>query len=248
MKFKPTTVALVAIALLLGGVVYLTEQRRASNPEATEATGGSIFEFEESQVQSFTVEMSAQTLSFERDDSGQWQMQEPQPGLASDASVAYLLNLLATEESDRTLTVDAASAAEFGLDEPSATITVTLDNQETHQLILGSTNFDNSAIYAQADPDAKAATSEANAEQANAEQTAGEAAEITVLLVSSNFENAVNRPLEEWRSQATDETNMPSSPPVSEPEVSPGASESEASESEASPPSDGSAESPAAEN
>lgn len=134
MKFKPTTLALIAIAILLGGVVYFTETRNSSSPETTEEAGGSIFEFEESQVQSFTVETPAQTLSFENE-AGQWQVQQPESAPASDASVAYLLNLLATGESDRTLTVPTADLAEFGLDQPSATINVVLDSEETHQLI-----------------------------------------------------------------------------------------------------------------
>lgn len=252
MKFKPTTLALVAIAILLGGVVYFTETRRSSNPEATEGAGGSLFEFEESQVQSFTVETPEQTLSFAKDDAGQWQMQQPEPGLASDASVAYLLNLLATGESDRTLTVPAANAAEFGLDEPAATINVVLDNQETHRLILGSANFDNSAIYAQADPETTAAET--------AEETTEEA-ELTVLLVSPDFENAVNRPLEEWRSQPESESPLdaptpnsptpnsttPDSPEASEPTpeepaVSPPANSPEASEPEAGLPPNASPE------
>ncbi|NJO67331.1 MAG: DUF4340 domain-containing protein [Leptolyngbyaceae cyanobacterium RM1_405_57] len=198
MKFKPTTLALIAIAILLGGVVYFTETRNSSSPETTEEAGGSIFEFEESQVQSFTVETPAQTLSFENE-AGQWQVQQPESAPASDASVAYLLNLLATGESDRTLTVPTADLAEFGLDQPSATINVVLDSEETHQLILGGANFDNSAIYAQADP------------EANSEPSADEA-ETTVLLVSPDFVNAVNRPLEEC-----DRSQKVNPPPLSHP-------------------------------
>jgi hypothetical protein len=225
MKFKPTTLALVAIAILLGGVVYFTETRNSSSPETTEEAGGSLFEFEESQVQSLTVETPDQTLSFENE-AGQWQMQQPESAPASDASVAYLLNLLATGESDRTLTVPAADTAEFGLDEPSATINVVLDTEETHQLILGSANFDNSAIYAQADP------------EANSEPSAAEA-ETTILLVSPDFVNAVNRPLEEWRSRPTTEPTPfapdADEPSIEEPDVTPPA----ASEPEATEPVEG---------
>ncbi|MBD1995717.1 DUF4340 domain-containing protein [Leptolyngbya sp. FACHB-541] len=236
MKFKPTTLALVAIAAILGGVVYFTETRNSSDPEATEGADGSIFEFEEDQVQSFTVETPERTLSFEKDDAGQWQMQQPESGLASDASVAYLLNLLATGESDIILTVPATDAAEFGLDEPTATINVVLDNQETHQLILGSANFDNSAIYAQADPEADSEPEPAT-EEGNSEQTA-DAPEISVLQVSPDFENAVNRPLEEWRSQPDEPppTNSPS-PSTAPPDTSgSGAAEPEASPPAANPP------------
>jgi hypothetical protein len=234
MKFKPTTLALVAIAVILGGVVYFTETRNSSDPEATEGAGGSIFEFEEDQVQSFTVETPEQTLSFEKDEAGQWQMQQPEPGLASDASVAYLLNLLATGESDIVLYVPTTDRAEFGLDEPSATINVVLDNQETHQLILGSANFDNSAIYAQADPTADSETDSAT-EEGNSEPT--DESEITVLLVSPDFENAVNRPLEEWRSQPESEPTPPASPGASESGAeAPATNPPEASEPQTSPP------------
>lgn len=223
MKFQATTIGLVAIAILLGGVVYFTESRNSSDPTAEEGAGGKIFSFEESQIQAFTVETPDQTISFEKDDAGQWQMQEPEQGTASDAAVAYLLNLLTTGESDRTLTTTVSNTAEFGLDEPSATIDVELDNQETHQLILGTANFDGSAIYAQADPESNSESTSEQPAETEAEEAEIEEAEITVLQVSPDLQNAVNRPLEDWRSQTNPEaTGEPDadSPELSEPEVS----------------------------
>lgn len=107
------------------------------------------------------------------------------PGVpASDASVAFLLNLLATGKSDRTLvmTDPAKQRKEYGLDEPVATVEVKLNNQESHRLILGKPDFNGTFLYAQADPPA---------DQSEA---------LEVLLVSPDFQNAVNRPLSEWKS------------------------------------------------
>ncbi len=107
---------------------------------------------------------------------------------ASDASVAFLLNLLTTGKSDRTLvmTDPAKQRQEYGLDEPVATVEVKLKNQQTHRLILGKPDFNGTFLYAQSDP------------------PADKSEDIEVLLVSPDFQNAVNRPLSEWKSSDKD--------------------------------------------
>ena len=102
--------------------------------------------------------------------------------------MTFLLNLLTTGKSDRTLvmTDPAKQRQEYGLDEPVATVEVKLNNQQSHRLILGKPDFNGTFLYAQADPPA---------DQSEA---------IEVLLVSPDFENAVNRPLSEWKSSQKD--------------------------------------------
>lgn len=188
MKFKSSTLILLVLALGLGGAVYFWE-RQGTRPQPGEQAG-SIFGFKEDQVQALTIKTQQQTLSFSRtketpqNQGHRWLLKTPTPVPASDASVAYLLNLLVTTKSDRTLTAPATQRREFGLDQPLATIEVKLNNQETHQLVLGGPDFNRSVLYAQADPPAKTAQ------------------DLKVLLVPNAFENAVNRPLTEWRSNA----------------------------------------------
>lgn len=182
MKLKFSTLILLFIALGLGGFVYFFEVRGAPQREAAQAENQQLFDFTEDQVQAFTVKTRQQVLFFQRSNNRTWQMQSPIQAPANDASVAYLLNLLATGTSDRTLTASASQRSEFGLDQPLAIIDVKLNNNQTHQLVLGKANFNRSFLYAQADP-------------SRASQ------ELQVLLVSTNFENAVNRPLSEWQSQ-----------------------------------------------
>ncbi|MBW4514011.1 MAG: DUF4340 domain-containing protein [Timaviella obliquedivisa GSE-PSE-MK23-08B] len=208
MKIKPATLFLVLAALLLGGVVMVVGNQRP--PEQTENDEGQqLFAFEEKQVQSLTVKTRLRSLKFERDQSGKWQMIEPDKAAASDASIAYLLGLLAGK-SDRTFTALAGDRESFSFHQPLATINVVLNNQETHRLLLGGYDFNRSFIYALVDPPPALS------------------GEIKVFLASPSFENAVDRPLEEWKELAPNPS--PSESPSASPRVSPEASP------EASPP------------
>jgi len=157
-------------------------------------------------VQQLTVQTHLRTLKFKRVGDNQWQMLEPEQTTASTPSIAFLLDLMATGKTQRTLTAPASDRQQFGFHQPLATIEVTLSNQQTHRLILGEYDFNRSFLYAQADP-------------------ASDAQELSVLLVSPNFENAVNRPLEEWKQPATAEKS-PSPSPRQSPTASPSPSPS----------------------
>lgn len=196
MKLQQTTLILLLLALGLGGFVYFYEIQGATQRQEAKANEQQIFSFEEEQVQSFTVKTKEQTLEFERGSPGtKWLMKAPSKTPASDASVSYLMNLLVKGKSDRAIQVPAAQLPEYGLDQPQASIKVNLKNQKTHQFILGKPDFNRNFLYAQTDPPAKP---DAN---------------VNVLLVSTDFENAVNRSLSEWKSQDTKKGDSPVSNP-----------------------------------
>jgi hypothetical protein len=209
MKIKPATLFLVMAALLLGGVVMV-----AGNPRPTEQTENNqaqkLFAFEEKQVQALTLKTQLRSLKFERDKGGKWQMIEPDKAAASDASIAYLLNLL-NGNSDRTFTAAAADQQSFGFQQPLATIDVTLSDKKTHRLLLGGYDFNRSFIYALVDPPATLT------------------GELKVFLTSPSFESAVNRPLAEWK-------EIPPSPsPSGSPKASPTASPETSQEASPAP-------------
>jgi hypothetical protein len=210
MKLQRTTLILLLLALGLGGFVYFYEIQGATQRQSAKAREQQIFSFEEDQVQSFTVKTKERTLEFERgNQSGQpkWLMKAPSQIPASDASVSYLMNLLVKGKSDRAIQVPATQLQEYGLEQPQATIEVKLKNQTTHQLILGKPDFNRNFLYAQADPAAKPAGN------------------VDVLLVSTDFENAVNRQLSEWKSQeATKSNSSNESKPQESDKASPSAS------------------------
>ncbi|MDX2229047.1 MAG: DUF4340 domain-containing protein [Leptolyngbyaceae cyanobacterium bins.349] len=203
MKIQRTPIILLAIAALLGAGVLLYESQPRAKQEETQATTTKLFPFQEADVQAFTVTTPLHTRSFAKVPAVPptpkpaspppaspvpqvWKMTAPKPTTASEGSVAFLLNLIGTGTSDRTITVPTARLGEFGLQQPQATVEITLKDQKKHRLVLGNPDFNRSFLYAQVDP------------------PTAPTPEQTIHLVSLDFENAVNRPLEEWQEQAAD--------------------------------------------
>ncbi|MGP1386217.1 MAG: DUF4340 domain-containing protein [Thainema sp.] len=193
MKLQRSTWTLLGIAVILGGYVLATELSRSQSDSSTLATAGDqdLFRFEEDDVQSFTVVTEEQTLAFEKDDEGVWQMTSPVAKRANDATVAFLLSQLATGRASSPTETTAEQLAEYGLAEPFAKIDVKLANDDSHTLWLGDVNFSGESRYAIADPDPALTTTADTEPAANTEAT--------VILVPNVFASAVERPLEEWQ-------------------------------------------------
>jgi len=202
MTIPKTTLILVLLALGLGGFVYFHEIRGKTQQEEVKANQQQIFAFAEDDVQSLTVKTKTYTLMLERNPQGsnpKWLLKSPVSEPANDAIVSYLMDLLVKGKSDavggklRIISTPANQLTEFGLAQPNATIDIKLKNQKTHQLILGKSDFNNRFVYAQTD----------SATQPNGN--------INVLLVSTDFANAVNRELSEWKQPInTQSTPLPS--------------------------------------
>jgi uncharacterized membrane protein len=69
MALKKNTIALVAIALALGGAVLIMESQRGQDPTASEMEGeaGPIFGFLETDVTGLHIETQTQDVTFEGD-------------------------------------------------------------------------------------------------------------------------------------------------------------------------------------
>lgn len=197
MKLQRTTLILLLLALGLGSFVYFYEIQGATQRQEAKAQKQQIFSFTPEQVQSLTIKTGEQFLKFERtntSNSTKWRMLSPLKTPANDAAVLYLMDLLVQGKSDRTVQVPADQLAQYGLTPPQATVTIQLNNQKTYQLLLGKPDFNRNFFYAQI------------------EARAQKAGQVNVLLVSPNFENAVNRPLSEWQEQQdTPATDKPTS-------------------------------------
>ncbi|RZM79406.1 DUF4340 domain-containing protein [Leptolyngbya iicbica] len=197
MKLQRSTVILVAAALLLGGVVLVTQSRQSgSNQTATTAltdsTATPVYDFAEADVVFLQIETADQTVVFEKDDDGFWQMIEPEEQPAEEAAIAFLLSRLVTDGLVNTTTVEAATPADFGLDNPFATVDLTLADGTTHQLIVGDADFSGQNYYALIDPETFPLPSEAS--------------DIEVAIVGENIFNGVDRPLEEWQAVVEENT------------------------------------------
>lgn len=197
MKLQRSTVILAASALLLGGIVLITETRQSQRPTVSqEAEASPVYPFEEGDVVGLQIETPGQAVTFERDDAGAWQMIQPEAHPAEEAAIAFLLSRLTTDGLVQTITLDAAKQADFGLDIPLATVDITLADGTTHTLALGNTDFSGQSHYALIDPE-KIPLSE-------------EAGEVPAAIVAMDVRNGVDRPLEEWKAvvETADETEV----------------------------------------
>jgi len=183
MKLPKTTLILILLALGLGGFVYFHEIKGKNQQAEIKIQNQKIFTFTADDVQSLTIKIKETTLQLERRNTSekpQWEIKSPISALANDAIVSYLMDLLVKGKSERTVLISSAELSEFGLDKPVATIDIKLKNQESHQLILGKGDFNNQFLYAQADSNKN----------------------MSLLLVSKDFVNAVNRDISEWKQPA----------------------------------------------
>lgn len=209
MKFQRTSLILVFAALALGGYVYYSESQKPLQVDEAKSDEKPLFNFKEQDVQSFTVQTPKQTVAFEKTvltvpanqkdtnkmNTSPWMMKKPEVAPADESSIAFLLNLLATAKSDRAFTIPVARKSEFGLDQPSATVDIKLNNQQNYRLVIGKPNFNRNFLYALVDPPANQ--------------------DLSVLLIPINFQNAVDRPLAEWK------RDKPKSSPSPSPTASP---------------------------
>ena len=209
MKFKKSTQILFASALILATGVAVYEGTIAPDRQAAKLLQQQVFNFEVDRATTLTVETVDRTLKFDRlppeDDSTtpRWQFQvveasdeseiQPDPIPAKEAYVSFLLDALVNARSDRILTVTKSELGEYGLDEPQAIVEVTLDDETTHQIQLGERDFSESLVYAIADFPTEETT------------------DLSVLLVSTNLENGINRSLSEWQA---DEEKTSEEPPT----------------------------------
>lgn len=285
MKFQKSTLILMLLALMFGGIVYIWEVEGKPRREAAKLRENRVFDFEEKDVQSVVLKTKEYKVQFDRvktqagnsPNAAKWTIKllekyqpvetasesknteaktsetatetktpEPQPTEtprrrrrtsrqetelpedlalafwqlmpnaknevklltempANEAHIAFLLNELATGKGDRII---ADPRIEDGLDKPLATVDISLNNGKKHQLILGNLNYNNTALYAIADPPTQLIKP------------------LDILLVPVNFQNAVNRPLSEWKQQeiqptpkpeaSTEESKKESPPPTEE--------------------------------
>ncbi|MEM9272677.1 MAG: DUF4340 domain-containing protein [Cyanobacteria bacterium P01_F01_bin.143] len=180
MQLKKTTWILMITALVLSGWVALSGEFQ-KRQEIKNSAAQKIFNVEEDQIRKIMINQKDLTLEFEAilDQENSWSMVQPEKTLADDAAISFLTELLVSGTSDRVITLNHNSLAEYGLDQPIATITFVTTDGKTHKIRLGKSTIGDRFIYAQIFDQTKANNS--------------------LLLVSKNWQYAVDRDYQEWK-------------------------------------------------
>lgn len=193
MKLKTPTVLLVGVAAVLGLVAIAALQDGDRDSKGAQP----LFSFAEEDIEALMIETPSGTLNLEQDEADTWQLEAPEQAPVNEATVTFLLNLLATEESDRTFSVPVGDLGDYALDNPQTRIEIELEDGTQHELVLGDYDFSNESLYAQVDPP----------EDSDSDATA----EVEVVLIPATFESAINRPLQDWIQLETENTEEDSS-------------------------------------
>lgn len=182
MKFSKNSLILLLFAFLLTIGVSSYEIYRQKNQLETKQTNPKLFTFTKDDIQSLKIQLVDRTISFEKnnDPTIPWLMAEPEKSPANEASIAFLTDLLERETISQTFPISPQEIKDYGFDRPLAEIIITLNNKQTHHLVLGKATFDNQKLYSQIDPPSSQNTR-------------------SIALVSIDFEYAINRPLSEWK-------------------------------------------------
>lgn len=191
MKLQKTTLVLMLVALILAIGVYFLEIQRTNQQNNNQGNQQKLFDFSESEIVGLTINQVIDNkpqviiLTKGNQKTSLWQMQQPENSPANDAVVDFLVGLLVETRTNPPLVITDNQFIEYGLNLPIATIEIKLQNQQTFQLILGKQTFDKASLYAYKDVGDK------NRENKNSPKQ--------VLLVPLNFQNAIDRPLAEWK-------------------------------------------------
>ncbi|MGI0483599.1 DUF4340 domain-containing protein [Geminocystis sp. CENA526] len=189
MKFNRTTISLVILALGLTSFVYFSEIKDqgfdiTSKIDRVEDTREKIFSFDSKDIKSITINLDfdrePKLMSFEKTKKGTWEMIQPEKLTASDAAMAFLINLFNQAQNTVEIPSTENTREEYGLDTSNYKIQWTLDNGDKYEMILGKSNFDDTQIYAEVIfPDSVETTQ-------------------NIFLVSKSFQYAIERDFDEW--------------------------------------------------
>ena len=181
---QKTTLFLVLLALGLGGYVYFNEIH-SPPPEETETTAEeTLLTFDHNEVQQITLDREEETLTLIRSNEG-WEMIEPEEAVAEESAIVFLLDLLTSETSSETFTVENPQLEAYQLSEPLVSIKIQLEDETEHTMMLGTTTFNEEEVYAQINPKEE------------------EMQEVKIIPI--NLKEAAERPLEDWKEEASQE-------------------------------------------
>ena len=194
MKIQRSTGILVGVAIALTATVAIIETQTGKEF----SNDDTLFDFAEADVSAFMVEREDETLAFTKVDNS-WQMTEPEETSADPASVAFLLNIITNDTVKETLTTSSDQLNTYGLDNPKATVNLTVDSKD-YILAIGDEDFSGTSVYVMTTLD----VTESNP--------------VEVFLIPQGIENGIERPVDDWIAKSeNDSTNsdtdaVPSSP------------------------------------
>jgi hypothetical protein len=143
---KKSTLVLVLIALVFGGLVYYYEFKRTPAAEKSEDTSKPAFSFQATDISALTLERAGQKISFEKH-GDDWVITQPVETRADRSVLEGIATGLANARVSRTFPAAPDRLATYGLASPSVTLEIKLKNNQQHRLQLGAKDFSGMSVY-----------------------------------------------------------------------------------------------------
>jgi hypothetical protein len=141
----------VFIVVLVAAIIWTRAKSRKSEPTPTPTAITNFFNFDEATIASLKIaDDKGKLVSIARSQDGLWALEEPKAEYTDVAAVESAMTQLVALHIMTTLSA-TSDLAEYGLDHPAYTITVTLDGGQQTVAQIGSLTPTKSGYYARID-------------------------------------------------------------------------------------------------
>ena len=150
---KPVRLLIAAILLAASSVLlWWLNKKQASatkSPVAATSTSTKILEVPQEQVQAVSIEKAGSAPLELKRNSGKWAITAPKALAADQDAVSSVVSSLSSFSSDKLIDEKGANLSEFGLTQPSLSVTVTRQDGKTLKLLFGDDTPTSSGSYAE---------------------------------------------------------------------------------------------------
>ena len=152
---KPTKLLIAAVVLAgLGGLIWWAN-KHPQEPNATPSTSVKLFAVPDSQLQSVEIQKSGAPPLTLTKESSKWEIISPQKYSTDQDAVQSMLSSLSDVSADSIIEPSPGNLAEFGLADPSVSVTAHEKNGKTVQIAFGMDIPASAQVYARVGKDPK---------------------------------------------------------------------------------------------
>jgi hypothetical protein len=149
MKMQRLILAAFVLALLTGTLYWSEHRKPADTTKASADAAPVILKLDEAAITKLELKKKgADPVVLTKNNSGAWQIVQPQPLNADQSAVSTVVTTLSSLNSDRLIDDKASDLRQYGLDTPTVEVALTEKDNKTQKLLLGDNTPAGNAVYA----------------------------------------------------------------------------------------------------
>lgn len=164
MHVRGLTLAALVLAALSGTLYWSNHHKAASSAAGLSSSDSAppapkLLTLKEEDISAVELEKNGhQEMALAKDDSGKWQITEPQSLTADQAEVSSLVSALSSLGSERLVADKIDDLRQYGLAPAVLEVTVTTKDHKSHKLLLGDDTLGSSGVFAMLEGDPRVFT------------------------------------------------------------------------------------------